>query len=732
MGRLIEMNKLSDLQTPCYIVDTKDFCNNIIEFKNVLGSYFESSIVSYSVKTNSLQYILMLAKDEGAYCEVVSYDEYELAKKSGFEISHIIYNGPLKNKKTFMDAVQNGAYVNIETQREIDWLIEFGRPFSGKIGLRLNVNLGVVSPNDAKKGEESSRFGFDYKNGEFQKALNRLNAAGIGIDGIHVHRTSATRSLDVYKNICAYTVKVINDLDLNLSYIDIGGGYYGNLEGKPEYKDYAKTIWENLPNNLKCTIIVEPGNALVASAFKFMTSVIDVKQVGNEIILEVDGSRTDIDPFFHKSKYRYELVTESTTYSEQVQKIAGCTCLEGDVITRLESERKLGVGDRLLFTDQGAYTMTMTPDFIRLKPKVYAYDGTKYKMVRSEGTVDGWIENSINLLSVDTPGILFSNAGRRTTLIKDFKKSLGSSIKTIATDNWCVAPALFAADEYYVTPKINDEKYIENLMEICLKENIKAVTTCIDPEIGILAKNREMFMAKGILPLCPDNETAELCFDKYKMFVYLKKHGIKTVHTFDCLESFNRAYEYGDIDFPVFIKPRCGSGSVGIARVDTHDELCGILSEGRYDYIIQEYMDCEDCDADVYVDTVSHEAVAVFSKRKIETRIGGASKTISFKDDRLFEFIRRIVKLFKFCGPIDMDFFYRDGEYYLSEVNPRFGGAYLHAFGAGVDFPKLIYNNICGIANEPNIGDYDEDVLMIMYDDVVITSKDKLRGDYND
>lgn len=133
-----------------------------------------------------------------------------------------------------------------------------------------------------------------------------------------------------------------------------------------------------------------------------------------------------------------------------------------------------------------------------------------------------------------------------------------------------------------------------------------------------------------------------------------------------------------------------------------------------------------DCDADVYVDTISHKAVAAFSKRKIETRIGGASKTISFKDPKLFKFIEEICSVFEFKGPLDMDFFIKDGEYYLSEINPRFGGAYLHAYGAGVDFIKLIINNIHGIENPVSIGDYEEGVLMLMYDDVVICKEEDL------
>ena len=84
---------------------------------------------------------------------------------------------------------------------------------------------------------------------------------------------------------------------------------------------------------------------------------------------------------------------------------------------------------------------------------------------------------------------------------------------------------------------------------------------------------------------------------------------------------------------------------------------------------------------------------------------------------------------FRFCGPLDMDFFIKDGEYLLNEVNPRFGGAYLHAYGAGVDFFPLILNNMNGIENESIIGQYEDDILMLMYDDVVIRKKSELVDD---
>lgn len=321
--------------------------------------------------------------------------------------------------------------------------------------------------------------------------------------------------------------------------------------------------------------------------------------------------------------------------------------------------------------------------------------------------------------------ILMCSVGRRGELLKDFKKSMSEGSKIVATDLSPYAPALYFADKQYLVPRIDNPSYIDTIINICKEEKIDAITTFIDPEIEILAKNRNRFSELGVEVLTPYEETANLCFDKYKMFKKLSECGIPTVMTWGTIEEFNASRDAGIVDFPVFIKPRTGSGSVGARKVCNYDILVESMKEDS-SLIIQEFMDCEDLDADVYIDTITHEAVSAFSKRKIETRIGGASKTVSFKDDKLFDFISKIVKNFKFNGPVDMDFFYRDGTYYLSEINPRFGGAYLHAYGAGVDFIKLIENNLNGKINKQDFGDYDEGVVMMMYDSVVIKAPEEV------
>lgn len=323
---------------------------------------------------------------------------------------------------------------------------------------------------------------------------------------------------------------------------------------------------------------------------------------------------------------------------------------------------------------------------------------------------------------------LLCSVGRRGELIKNFRSSLGEGSRIVAIDNSPYAPALYFADKQYIVPRIDDPKYIDTIISICRVEKINVLTTFIDPEIMILAENREKFAGIGVEVLAPYTETAKLCFDKFEMFKYLQQKGVRTPMTWGSLTEVNKAIDRGIVSLPVFVKPRTGSGSVGARRVFDLETL-RVAFEKDSSLIAQELMTgegCYDLDADVYVDTITHEPVSIFLKRKISTTIGGANKTISFKDEKLFKFAKEALARFKFNGPIDVDFFYKGGEYYLSEINPRFGGAYLHAYGAGVDFIKLIENNLNGIENEPCFGDYEEGVVMMMYDSVVICKPEEL------
>ena len=101
-------------------------------------------------------------------------------------------------------------------------------------------------------------------------------------------------------------------------------------------------------------------------------------------------------------------------------------------------------------------------------------------------------------------------------------------------------------------------------------------------------------------------------------------------------------------------------------------------------------------------------------------RAGETDKAVSFKDDRLFALIEKFVIEAGFRGQVDIDIFEIDGQYFISEVNPRFGGGYPHAYECGCDHMKLILENLRGNANKKNIGNYEEGVYMMKYNEISI------------
>lgn len=136
--------------------------------------------------------------------------------------------------------------------------------------------------------------------------------------------------------------------------------------------------------------------------------------------------------------------------------------------------------------------------------------------------------------------------------------------------------------------------------------------------------------------------------------------------------------------------------------------------------MIQEFLDGQEIGADVYIDMISGEVVSIFTKKKLVMRAGETDKSISFKDDKLFAFIEKFVLEAGYQGQIDIDIFENNGEYYISEVNPRFGGGYPHAYECGCDHMSLIVNNLNGIANKKSIGEYESNIYMMKYNEVLI------------
>ncbi len=319
--------------------------------------------------------------------------------------------------------------------------------------------------------------------------------------------------------------------------------------------------------------------------------------------------------------------------------------------------------------------------------------------------------NEINLLIL--------SCGTRNKVVEYFKKELQGKGKVFTTDCSTFAPALYEADEYFIVPKINDPAYKETILDICKKNNITALFSLIDSELDFLSNNYKEFMDIKSVPIISNHSAITRSLKKYEMYEFLTRNGYPTIKTFNELMSFSEAHREGLIDFPVFVKPEEGSASLNINLVYDYESLKNLFNNHK-GLIIQEYIKGQEYGIDVYVDLITNEPTSIFVKEKLKMRAGETDKSVSFKDEKLFSLVRSFVIDSGYSGMIDIDVFKVGEQYLISEVNPRFGGGYPHAYECGVNFPKLLLDNIQGNITENQIGNYEENIYMLKYSETKI------------
>ncbi len=390
---------MKPIKTPYFVIDQPALDAGLSGLKSALEAAWPNARIGYSYKTNTLPWVLRHMRDQGCLAEVVSDDEYRLAKAMGAEA--LIYNGVAKSKETFLEALRDHQIVNIDSEYELDWLAELG-PGNWEAGIRVNFDLESICPGQTQCGEDGERFGFCLENGELKRALDRMRAAGVRVAGLHLHKSSKTRMPEIYFAIAEAAVAVADRYDLRLSYVDIGGGFFGGLANKPRFPEYFDRVAAILRRRFRpeeTALIVEPGMALIGAAADYVLSVLDVKKTTRAVVIGTDGSRTHIDPLMTKSSYFYEILRKPEEGKGAAprpvlprQIVAGFTCMEHDRLFELKDAEQLQPGDRIVCHRVGAYTMCLSPLFIRWFPAVYVRSGDRLEQVRGPVNTEEYLE----------------------------------------------------------------------------------------------------------------------------------------------------------------------------------------------------------------------------------------------------------------------------------------------------------------------------------------------------
>lgn len=302
--------------------------------------------------------------------------------------------------------------------------------------------------------------------------------------------------------------------------------------------------------------------------------------------------------------------------------------------------------------------------------------------------------------------VLLTCAGRRNYLVQYFRSVLCGSGRVLATDMTADAPAMREADEAFLAPAVSDPGYVDAVLAICRAQDVELVVSLNDLELPILADARERFLEIGAVPVVSSPAVIDICFDKWSTVRFLEANGLRSPRTFLSLHAAREALSQGKLSFPLVLKPRWGTASIGIEIV--HDaETMGLAYElltrrlpstiigkaGAEDQarqiLIQECLTGPEHGLDV-VNDLDGNHVTTWCRRKISMRAGETDKAVTVDSPALMEVGAIIGSRLGHRGNLDCDVFVTDAGPYVLELNPRFGGGYPFSHAAGANLPAAL------------------------------------------
>lgn len=306
--------------------------------------------------------------------------------------------------------------------------------------------------------------------------------------------------------------------------------------------------------------------------------------------------------------------------------------------------------------------------------------------------------------------VLLTCAGRRHYLAEYFNQALGHSGRVVGTDMDLSAPALQACDAARQVPGVFDPGYLGALKRVIQEEKIHMVFSLNDLEVGLLAENRAALEKEaGATFYVPPVKTLDVCADKWRTFEFSREIGVETPETFLTVAGSIDALELGRVQFPLIIKPRWGSASIGLYLVETQADLeagfeacrkavakSALSSLGAEEsVIIQEVIQGPEYGVDLLYGK-QENFIGFTAKKKLAMRAGETDKAVTVAPEPFQEIVSKIASALPHRGNLDCDFLERDGKFYLLEFNPRFGGGYPFTHLAGANHVQFLLEDYHG------------------------------------
>lgn len=408
IGGVDSLKLAKEYGTPLVVYDVSQIRNQIRAFKKVFEEEQVNYAVSYASKAFASIAMYQVANEEEAYTDVVSAGELYTAMKANFPMERISFHGNNKSKEELEMAVKNHVgKIMIDNFYEIDLLRQVLEEQDSEINVMLRITPGISAHTHQydQTGQVDSKFGFDLKSGQADKALQEvLKNQRMHMLGIHAHIGSQIFELNGFEMAAAKLVDVAASWRKNYDYtaqvINVGGGFgikYVQEDHPLKPEEFVKAIVKTIKDEATKhnfplpEIDIEPGRSIVGPAGYNLYKVGSMKEIPGLVpYVAVDGGMGDnIRPALYQAKYETVLANDPQRKASQEFHVAGKYCESGDILADAKLPL-LKAGDILAMLDTGAYGYSMASNYNR-NPRpavVFAEDGKAQVVIRRESLED--------------------------------------------------------------------------------------------------------------------------------------------------------------------------------------------------------------------------------------------------------------------------------------------------------------------------------------------------------
>ncbi len=359
-------NILKKNKTPFYIYSENQIAFNFLKFSNTFKK--TDPLICFAAKSNSNLNILRVLGRLGAGADVVSGGELLKALKAGIKPNKIVFSGVGKTEDELKIAINKKILlINCESESEAKLVNNLAKKIRKKvsIGFRLNPNVDAKTHKNISTGKAENKFGLSIKN--FKVFLKTLKSfKNVKLDALSVHIGSQILNDTPFRKTLNVMSKLIQELKLDLKYVDLGGGFginYTDKEKPINLSKYSKMV-HNFSKKLNCRIIFEPGRSIIGNTGLLISKIQFIKKGTNKNFIILDAGMNDfMRPALYEAFHKIIPISKKSSRMKGKIEFVGPIC---------ESTCKFGVyknypiineNEFVAITNVGAYGSSLSSNY---------------------------------------------------------------------------------------------------------------------------------------------------------------------------------------------------------------------------------------------------------------------------------------------------------------------------------------------------------------------------------